>query len=627
MISKLAKAQESWIFKVIFMAVAISFISLFGVSGYISGATQNQTVVNVNGLKTSQSAFSYRLNKEISAIKSIAGEDFDLTDEMRNTIAQNVLDQIVDEGVIDQTMIKNKIYFPKAFIQQVLFSRPEFQNPENGQFDANLFRRYLSASGMSENDYVDMIKRMMARKLMINDLIYPFNVPNTLSKAVHQMDNQRKSFKYITLSPKDIEIERSITDDEIAQYFSDFSERFMINESRDAEVLYIPNDVILNKFVYSDELLKEYFAQHKSELDQPEKRDVLQMVFLNKELAQNAFDKVSNSEEFASVAKELGAENKESATLGVVSYDELAEGLADDVFAMNLGDVKILEVADTWQVVKVQEILPAKEASFEESKETIKNVIGEENLYDAIRDVRAFVDDETNAGKTLKHIANNFGLDTIYVSNIEEDKAVENAPAEIANIVSSLDFNSMVYSYSLNEISSLEEFDDGVIVVEIKKIVDARLPNIEDVKDEIIAIWTVQEKNAIAKEIAENIVIDIEEGTDIVDAAKARNLETFRSEPISRNETFAGLSKFDINDLFLADYKTVKLYEKSGNNYVIAILAQTTNFTDELQENDLLSIQERTKETIASDMARSMLDSYAETLKIDIDYRRAGFSE
>ena len=111
MISKLAKAQESWFFKIIFAFVAISFISLFGVTGYISSASQNQTVVDVDGQKTSQSVFLYRLNKEISAIKNIAGDDFDLTDDMRNTVAENVLKQIVDEAVLDQTMLYNNIYF------------------------------------------------------------------------------------------------------------------------------------------------------------------------------------------------------------------------------------------------------------------------------------------------------------------------------------------------------------------------------------------------------------------------------------------------------------------------------------------------------------------------------------
>ena len=131
MISKLAKAQESWIFKIIFAAVAVSFISLFGVTGYISSASQNQTVVNVNGQKTPQSVFSYRLNKELNAVRNIAGDDFDLTDDMRNTLAESVLKQIIDDSVIDQTMLKNSIYFPKVFVQQVLFNMPEFQNPQN----------------------------------------------------------------------------------------------------------------------------------------------------------------------------------------------------------------------------------------------------------------------------------------------------------------------------------------------------------------------------------------------------------------------------------------------------------------------------------------------------------------
>ena len=627
MISKLVKARESWIFKSIFVAVAISFISLFGVSGYISGATQNQTIVNVGGLKTPHSAFIYRVNKEISAIKNIAGEDFELTDDMRNTIAQNVLDQIVDEGVIDQSMAKNNIHFPKAFIQQVLFSRPEFQNPQNGQFNADLFKRYLSATGMSEDEYVSMIKRMMARKLMINDLIYPFNVPLSLSVAIHQMDNQRKSFKYVMLSPNDVQVERQITDDEIQQYFSDFSERFLINESRDVEVLFIPNEVILDKFVVSDELLREYFEQHKEELNIPEKRDVLQMVFLNKEVAEKAIEKLGLGEDFDAIAKELGAENMENPTLGLVSYDELAEGLADNVFAMNVDEVKLLEIADSWQVIKVKEIVPFKEATFEESKAQIKTALSDENLYDAIRDASALIDDGVNNGKDLKAIAKDFRLNTVLISGVEEEKIVENAPTELAGITSSTDFNEFVYSFSANEISQAEEFDNGLAVIEVKKIVEARLPEIEDVKDEIIALWTVQEKNAIAKEIAENIVIDVEEGTDIVNAAKARNLEVFRSEPISRKETFAGLSDFDINDLFLADKSAVKLYEKGGNSYVIAVLADTTKFTDELSENDLVSVKARASEAISSDMVRSMLDSYAEGLKIDIDYRRAGFSE
>ena len=88
MISKLAKAHESWIFKFISAAVAVSFVSLFGVTGYINSASQNQTVVDVEGLKTTQSEFSYRVQKELNALKNLTSDDFELTDDMRNAITE-----------------------------------------------------------------------------------------------------------------------------------------------------------------------------------------------------------------------------------------------------------------------------------------------------------------------------------------------------------------------------------------------------------------------------------------------------------------------------------------------------------------------------------------------------------
>ena len=628
MISKLAKAQESWFLKIIFAAVAVSFISLFGVTGYINSAAQNQTVVNVDGIKTSQSAFSYRLNKEVTAIRNIAGEEFDLTDEMQNTIAENILKQIINESVLDRAMVKNNIHFPKAFIQQILFSRPEFQNPMNGQFNPDLFKRFLSSSGMSENDYVTMIKRLLARKLLVTDLVAPINVPNTLVDAIYKMDNQRKSFKYIVISPSEINIERQITDDEIQQYFADFNDQFMINEKRNVSVLYIPNDLILRKYVLTDELVKEYFDNHKKELDQPEKRDVLQMVFLDKEVAQKAFDQVKSGADFKETAIKNNAENANEPSLGVVAYDELAEGLADTTFELSANEPKLVEVADSWQVILVKEIIPAKEASFDEMKKEIENILAEENLYDAIREARAEIDDASSAGKTLEEIAEIFETNIIELNDVAEESLVKDAPEAIANVVKSLDFNENVFSYSLNEISSAEEFDDGIAVISVNKIADAHMPYVNEVKDEIVKLWTAQEKNAIAKENAENIVIDIEEGSDIVEAAKARGLEVFRSEPISRNETFAGLTTTDINDLFLADRGNVKIYEKAGNNFVIAVLSETINYaSNELDEKALEEVRQRAENSIVSVMIENMLKAYANDFKIEVDYRKAGFSE
>lgn len=623
MISKLAKAKDNWFFKFISIAVAVSFVSLFGVTGYISSASQNQTVVNVGGKKTTQSEFSYRLQKELNSLKNLAGDDFEISDETRTAIADGIIRQIVNEGVIDQTMKKYGIYFPRTLIQQVIFSQSEFQNQTNGQFHPELFKRYLSTAGLSEAEYIDIIKRMLAQRILVTDLTDQFGVPNVLSKAIHHSDNQRKSFKYITLSPEDIKIERKISDDEIKQYYEDFAENFTVPETREADVLFITNEVVLKKYAATDDMVENYFNQHKAELNQPEKREILQMVFLDKANAEKAMDKLNNGGNFEQIAKEFKAENADEPTLGIVAQDELADELANSAFDMQLNQAKLLEVADTWQIIRIKDIVAAKEAVLDELKPQIIEQLNNENLYDALRNARAEIDDAVNGGMTLADAGRLVNIEPIKVSGITEDKPI----ASNIEGLNSLDFNEIVFSYGLDEISSAEEFDDGIVVVQVTKVIDQHLPEIEDIKDDIVSLWTVQEKNALAKETAENIAIDVEDGGQFVDAAKARGLEVFRSSPINRNETFAGLTEAEINDLFLADSDSVKIFEHGNNHYIIAMLSDTVNFQDELTDENLKSVQERARKLMISDMNKATLDGYAEEFKIKIDYDLAGFTE
>lgn len=627
MISKLAKAKESWFFKIISAAVAVSFVSLFGVTGYIHNASQNLSVVKVGNKKTTQSEFSYRLQKETNAIKNLTGDDFEISEEMRNSLIEGVLKQIINENVLDLTMDKYGIHFPKAFVQQAIFSQREFINPANGQFNVEMFKRYLSAAGVSEAEYVAMIKRMMGQRLLVSDLIKNFGVPSVLSKAVHKMDNQRKSFKYAVVSPQDIKVERKISDDEIKQYYADFGERFTVPEMRDAVVLFIPNEVILSRFAATDDMARDYFNEHKKELDVPEKREVLQMVFTDKESAQKAYDKVLAGQDFYKVAKELKAENAAEPTLGLVAYDELADELATAAFDMQAQETKLLEVADTWQVIRIKQVTAAKDAVFEEVRPQIVETLANEKLYDATRELRGKIDDEINGGKPLNEVAKSLGFDLAKVQNISEEKTVADAPEAVKNAVSTLDFNELVFSYGLNETTSAEEFDDGIIVAEVTKITDEHLPEIDDIKDEIISLWTVEEKNALAKETADNIIADTEDGSDLSGAAKARNIEVFRSEPINRNETFAGLTGYEINDLFVAENGVVKVFERPGNVFVIATPLETVNYENDLDKAALSDVENRIKASLFNDMSEAVLDGYAKDYKIEIDYKRAGFAE
>lgn len=627
MISKLAKAHESWVFKLISAAVAVSFVSLFGVTGYINSASQNQTVIKVGHKKITQSEFSYRLQKELSALKKLTNDDLEISDELRNSIIENVILQLTNESVLEQLMDKYNIRFPRILVQQAIASQPQFKNPLNGQFHPELFKRYLSAAHMTEEEYVTATERALARKMLVSDLVENFNSPIALVKAIHKMDNQRKTFKYITISPEEVAIERKISDDEIKQYYEDFAENFMVPEARNADVLFVPNDFILNKYAASPEMIEDYFKQHQKEFDEPEKREIAQMVFMDKETADKALIEVKAGKSFTETAKTFKAENADEPTLGLVAQDELAEDLADAAFGMAVNAPEVLQVADTWQVININKINAAKKADFDSAKAQIKELLSTDNFYEAMREVRADIDDAVNGGKSLEEVADTLGFSLVQVTNIQEETLVENAPEALKSLMSSLDFNEVAFSYGLDEISSAEEFDEGIAVLKITAIKEPHLPEIEVIKDRIVELWTVQEKDALAKEIADNIMTDATDGSQLTEAAKARGLEIFRSEPISRTERFANLTPYEINDLFLAGDNEVKLFEHAGNHFIIAAPVETVNYADELTEDKFKELATRAANSLVSDMSQNALNNYAKEFNIKVDYKLAGFSE
>ena len=199
-----------------------------------------------------------------------------------------------------------------------------------------------------------------------------------------------------------------------------------------------------------------------------------------------------------------------------------------------------------------------------------------------------------------------FGNETISIVHVNDDKSYSTFKLTNCNVQANRNFS---------------------ISGKVVNIVDEHMPNIADVKDRIVQIWLEQEKNALAKEIAEDIIADVSDDMQIADAAKARNLEMFRSEPISRNDTFANLLPSEINDLFFAADGEVKLFERVGNSFIIVVPFETVNYDNELTDEALEDIENRAEASIVSDMAKAMLDSYASDFKIEVDYKRAGFTE
>lgn len=644
MISTFSKMHNSLFTKIILTITALSFMSLFGVSGYINTANSNKPVIKVDDLEISQSEFNYLLQKELSKLKDTDTLDQEQAEARKAEISAELAKIKLDDLLLENTMKKYNVDVTDSLISQIIQISPQFLN--NGKFDREMYKWYLNRNNMSEQDLVAEIKRNIGRKILVETQVAGFNVPQVLQTQMQKVLGQRRTFKYIKLIANNAKIDRQPSKEELDQYYEDFNEEFRVPEKRDITILSLPLETIEKSIDVSDDEINTYYKEHIEEYEQPEKRHVLQMAFENEDDAKKAKAELAGKD-FMTVAKENG-QSEEDTDFGAVAKSDLSDELADVVFSLAKGQVSQPEkINGSWQILKVTEIEPANIMPREQADAQIKKTIQEERAYDGSYELMTKLEDKLGAGATLQEIANSFDIALTKVKNLAEDGSFDTAltysalkeaknltedgssdavNADIAELVKNKDVIDAAFSYNAGEVSQTIEGDDGLIVVEINKIHESHIQPENDVIDKITALWKDSEKVSVTQELADNINHDLESGDALNEVAARYNLPVMKTMPITRGETFADLNFDEMKTLFSTDKNEVKVLQK-GDDYLIAETSAVYDDSAALGKEEKDFLKQALQIEISQELSDALLHGYAKDYKVEVNYGRMGIND
>lgn len=644
MISTFSKMHNSLFTKIILTITALSFMSLFGVSGYINSANSNKPVIKVDNLEISQSEFNYMLQKELSKLKDMDSANPEEAEARKAEISAELAKIKLDDLLLENTMKKFKVDVTDSLVSQIIQISPQFLN--NGQFDREMYKWYMNKNNLTEKDLVAEIKRNIGRKILVETQVEGFKVPEVLQSQMQKVLGQRRTFKYIKLAAAEAKIDRKPSQEELDQYYEDFTEDFRVPEKRDITVLSLPLETIEKSIDVSDDEINTYYKEHIEEYEQPEKRHVLQMAFENEEDAKKAEAELAGKD-FMTVAKENG-QSEEDTDFGAVAKSDLSDELADVVFSLAKGQVSQPEkINGSWQILKVTEIEPANIMPREQADAQIKKTIQEERAYDGSYELMTKLEDKLGAGATLQEIADSFDIGLTKVKNLTEDGSFYSAltysalteaknltedgssdavNADIAELVKNKDVIDAAFSYNAGEVSQTIEGDDGLIVVEVEKIHESHIQPENEVTAKITKLWQESEKVSITQELVDNINHDLEAGDTLSEVAGRYNLPVMKTMPITRGETFADLNFNDMKTLFSANKEEAKVLQH-GDDYLIAETNEVYDDSSALSQEDKNFLKQALQAEMAQEMADALLHGYAKDYKVEVNYGRMGIND
>ena len=638
MISTFSKMHNSLFTKIILTITALSFMSLFGVSGYINSANSNKPVIKVDNLEISQSEFNYMLQKELSKLKDMDSANPEEAEARKAEISAELAKIKLEDLLLENTMKKFKVDVTDSLVSQIIQISPQFLN--NGKFDREMYKWYMNKNNLTEKDLVAEIKRNIGRKILVETQVEGFKVPEVLQSQMQKVLGQRRTFKYIKLAAADAKIDRKPSQEELDQYYEDFNEEFRVPEKRDITVLSLPLETIEKSIDVSDDEINTYYKEHIEEYEQPEKRHVLQMAFENEEDAKKAKAELAGKD-FMTVAKENG-QSEEDTDFGAVAKSDLSDELADVVFSLAKGQVSQPEkINGSWQILKVTEIEPANIMPREQADAQIKKTIQEERAYDGSYELMTKLEDKLGAGATLQEIANSFGIALARVENLAEDGSFDGAligkkltedgssdavNVDIAELVKNKDVIDAAFSYNAGEVSQTIEGDDGLIVVEVEKVHESHIQPENEVTAKITKLWQESEKVSITQELVDNINHDLEAGDTLSEVAGRYNLPVMKTMPITRGETFADLNFNDMKTLFSAGKEEAKVLQH-GDDYLIAETNEVYDDSSALSQEDKNFLKQALQAEMAQEMADALLHGYAKDYKVEVNYGRMGIND
>ena len=623
MISTFSKMHNSLFTKIILTITALSFMSLFGVSGYINSANSNKPVIKVDNLEISQSEFNYMLQKELSKLKDMDSANPEEAEARKAEISAELAKIKLDDLLLENTMKKFKVDVTDSLVSQIIQISPQFLN--NGQFDREMYKWYMNKNNLTEKDLVAEIKRNIGRKILVETQVEGFKVPEVLQSQMQKVLGQRRTFKYIKLAAAEAKIDRKPSQEELDQYYEDFTEDFRVPEKRDVKVLSLPLETIEKSINVSDDEINTYYKEHIEEYEQPEKRHVLQLAFEDEESAKKAEAELA-AKDFMAVAAENG-QSAEDTDFGDVAKSDLSDELADVVFSLAKGQISKPEnINGGWQILKVTDMIPASSTPRAQANAQIKKTIQEERAYDGSYELMTSIEDKLGAGVSLADIAKEYNIELVDVKNLAEDGSSDNKDKQLAEVLKNKDVIDAAFSYNAGEVSQTIEGDDGLIVVEVEKIHESHIQPENEVTAKITKLWQESEKVSITQELVDNINHDLEAGDTLSEVAGRYNLPVMKTMPITRGETFADLNFNDMKTLFSADKEEAKVLQH-GDDYLIAETNEVYDDSSALSQEDKNFLKQALQAEMAQEMADALLHGYAKDYKVEVNYGRMGIND
>lgn len=599
---------------IVIAACALPFVFL-GTSSL--GSTFQPTFGNINGENITEADMQAASNIAAQKFKNIYGDDFDF----------NELDESIQLEAVKQELITQKVLLSEArslgFInkdtikqaKKSIIRNPAFQL--DGKFDENVYQAQVNASGYTKDSYLDMMTNFMASELYRISIASSNFVTDTEVKELAEILEQSVDINFIKLDSAALRNQITNSKEEIREYYDNNQILFYSDEERAFKY------IVLTSEDYADAVnIPEGYVENAYEDYLSKSNERMEIRFSHVMIEKENYD--SSEEAFQQISLIEGELKK-----GAI-FEDMVMKYSDDVVSkdvggdleyfdadifpvefgialenMNVNEISdIIELDETFHILKMTEYNQAEVMTLEEMKETIiKELINSESMA-LMNDDFDLIDEMIFSNQSIEYIGESVSKDVKEITGIQLNNFnFEIDDARVKDFIFSPDAQIGV-PYAINT-------DDTIIVLSLSSITEPFLQDYDEVADEVAKL--LAENKAIEKR---NLLVSE------LDKAKTENTlqSFFAAYDFLSEESFVDVKRYSsllpqevISEIFKTfPGESVTVNSRSGDVYIVDLVAinkPSSESIDSLYEQYNNFSEERTANNISAVINKDIFDS------------------
>ncbi|KJS32592.1 MAG: hypothetical protein VR64_05780 [Desulfatitalea sp. BRH_c12] len=517
------KQASSWIIKVLLFAIVAVFI-FWGVGSFNAG--RDTKVADVNGEIVSYDAYREAYDRLREQYRSAYGGA--INDEMLKSmqLEEQALNQIIHRILMLQEASRLDIQVADQSIDKAIQEIPAFQN--NGVFDEARAEMLLSQNRLSVADF-----RNNFREDLIIDKLRALVVDGVVAneheaKEWFEWYNAEIDLNYMLFQGdhyKDIDT----TDEEIAAHFKTNETDYRTEPQVKVSYLFFDPMAYRSQVEVPQEKIAEYYYDNIDEFKSEktvEARHILlkldadadaQTVAAKEQEARKIYELAKSGKAFDALAKQYseGPTREKGGYLGEFKKEAMVKPFADKAFGMTPGEIsEPVRTNFGWHIIKVENVKEANIQTLEAAADGIREKLidtGARTL--ALQKAEKVYDATLFEGADLADVAQQNQV-PVRTTEFFTPQGLNTPEIGAPRL-----FAEKAFTLQKMGISDIQDFNDGYYLLQVIDRIEAAIPSLDKVKNDVRVDLIRKKQNERAKADAQACLDALKAGKSLDEIA------------------------------------------------------------------------------------------------------------